>query len=296
MKKLVYCFVLLFFTALTQTAVQAQNTGAITGTVVDTAGAVVPGATVTVKGDAGQEFTATTNSGGGYNIPAVASGTYKVTISSVNFKTSIVENVKVDVGTPATVNGVLEAGRIDEIVLVTGGAEVLQTQTATIGATIQSRQILETSIPSRDALDMVSLLPGTSTVGRPRSASINGLPKGALSITIDGVDAQDNANRSSDGFFTFIRPRVDAIEEVTVSTSNPGSESGGDGAVQIKFVTRRGTNDYSGGAFWQHRNTDLNANYWYLNRDGQRDAHPRSISCHHIHSSLPATRAVFVSA
>lgn len=96
--------------------------------------------------------------------------------------------------------------------------------------------------------------------------------RSAISIQIDGVDVQDNAGRSSDGFFTYVRPRVDAIEEVTVSTSNPGAESGGDGAVQIKFVTKRGTNAYRGSAFWQHRDENLNANYWYLNKEGERDS------------------------
>ena len=91
--------------------------------------------------------------------------------------------------------------------------------------------------------------------------------KALLSITIDGVDVQDNTLRSSDGYFTYVRPRIDAIEEVTVSTSNPGSETGGDGAVQIRFVTRRGNNDYRGSAFFQHRNEALNAAYWYNNRD-----------------------------
>ncbi len=110
-------------------------------------------------------------------------------------------------------------------------------------------------------------MPGTATVGAPRRSSINGLPKGSLAITIDGVDVQDNLLRSSDGYFTYVRPRVDAIEEVTVSTSNPGAESSGDGAVQIKFVTKRGNNLYRGGLYWQHRNTALNANYWYNNRD-----------------------------
>ncbi len=155
---------------------------------------------------------------------------------------------------------------------------MLQTQTAAVGTTITGRQITETPIASRDALDLVGLLPGTATVGRPRSASINGLPKGSLTITVDGVDVQDNLLRSSDGYFTYVRPRVDAIEEVTVSTANPGAESGGDGAVQIKFVTRRGTNNYNAGGFWQHRNDALNANYWYLNRDPvELDSNGKSI-------------------
>jgi hypothetical protein len=246
---------------------QAQTTGSIGGTITDANGAVLPNATVTVKSSSGQEFTATTSDNGTYRIPAVAAGLYTVTITSKGFKKSLVTNVKVDVGVPATVDAALEVGSVEQVVEVTSGAEVLQTQTATVGTTITGRQIVETPIASRDALDLVGLLPGTATVGRPRAASINGLPKGSLSITIDGVDVQDNVLRSSDGYFTYVRPRVDAIDEVTVSTANPGAESGGDGAVQIKFVTRRGTNDYTGGVFWQHRNTALNAAYWFNNRD-----------------------------
>jgi hypothetical protein len=257
--------VLLF--AFSQVAVQAQTTGSIGGAVIDQNGAVVPGAAITAKGQSGQEFSATTSGNGTYNIPAVGSGLYTVTVTATGFKTSVTENVKVDVGVPATVDTALEPGNIAETVVITGGAEVLQTQTATIGTNITGRQITETPIASRDALDLISLLPGTNTVGAPRRSSVNGLPKGALSITIDGVDVQDNLLRSSDGFFTYVRPRIDAIEEVTVSTANPGAESSGDGAVQIKFVTRRGTNDYHGGLFWQHRNTALNANYFYNNRD-----------------------------
>jgi Carboxypeptidase regulatory-like domain len=246
---------------------QAQTTGSIGGTVSDSNGAVLPNATITVKSQSGQQFTATTSDNGTYRIPAVAAGFYTVTITSSGFKKSIINNVKVDVGIPATVDAALEVGSVEQVVEVTTGAEVLQTQTATVGTTITGRQIVETPIASRDALDLVGLLPGTATVGRPRTSSINGLPKGSLSITIDGVDVQDNVLRSSDGFFTYVRPRVDAIDEVTVSTANPGAESGGDGAVQIKFVTRRGTNDYTGGVFWQHRNTALNSAYWFNNRD-----------------------------
>lgn len=254
-----------------QVLVFAQTTGSIAGSVADANGAAVPNATVVVTGPGGQEYTVTTNESGGYRIPSVSSGLYVVTTTAPNFKRSVVENVKVDVGLPSTVNVVLETGEISETVVVTGGAEVLQTQTATVGTTITGRQIIETPIPSRDALDLVGTLPGTATVGAPRRSSINGLPKGSLSIQIDGVDVQDNLLRSSDGYFTYVRPRVDAIEEVTVTSSNPGAEGGGDGAVQIKFVTRRGTNAYRGSVFGQHRNEGLNANYWYLNRDGERD-------------------------
>lgn len=257
---------------LCQTVSFAQTTGSIVGAVADANGAAVPAATVVVKGAGGQESTVVTNDSGIYRVPSVASGLYSITATAPNFKRSVVENVKVDVGLPSTVNVTLQPGEVSETVVVTGGGEVLQTQTATVGSTITGRQILETPVASRDALDLVALLPGTASVGAPRRSSINGLPKGSLSITIDGVDVQDNLLRSSDGYFTYVRPRLDAIEEVTVNSSNPGSEGGGDGAVQIKFVTKRGNNGYAGSLFWQHRDESLNGNYWYQNRDGQRDS------------------------
>jgi Carboxypeptidase regulatory-like domain len=273
MRKFLNILTLLLIIVFSQSVINAQTAGSIAGTVNDQNGAVVPNATVTVKGESGQEFTVTTNSNGIYNIPAVASGFYTVTVSSANFKSTVIQNVKVDVGTPATVDAVLEVGKVDETVVVTGGAEILQTQTATVGTTITGRQILETPIQSRDALDLITTLPGTATVGAVRTSSINGLPKSALTIQIDGVDVQDNFLKSSDGFFTFIRPRIDAIDEVTVSTANPGAESSGDGAVGIRFATRRGTDSYKGSAFWQHRDESLNATNFqsnYLNQGKQK--------------------------
>jgi hypothetical protein len=277
MGKLLQGLGLLTILLFVQWTAQAQTKGAIAGVVTDTNGAVVPNATVKVGGEAGQEYTAVSGENGTYRIPGVGNGLYTVTVTAPGFKTSVTTNVKVDVGLPTTVDTSLEVGDVQQIVEVTSGAEVLQTQTATVGTTVTGRQITETPIASRDALDLVGLMPGTATVGAPRRSSINGLPKGSLSISIDGVDVQDNLLRSSDGYFTYVRPRIDAIEEVTVSTTNPGAESSGDGAVQIRFVTRRGTNDYRGGLFWQHRNTALNANYWFLNRDGVRDDNGKAL-------------------
>jgi hypothetical protein len=267
MKKVLNLLLVLGAIFVCQFAVNAQTAGAIGGTVVDPTGAVVPNATVTAKGTSGKEFTVNTSDNGTFKIPAVPSGLYSVSVTAPGFKTSIRTNVKVDAGVPSTVDLTLEAGNIQESVVVASGAEILQTQTASVSNTIIGRQITESPIASRDALDLVGLLPGTASVGAPRRSSVNGLPKGSLAITIDGVDVQDNLLRSSDGYFTYVRPRIDAIEEVTVSTANPGAESSGDGAVRINFITKRGTNDYHGGLFWQHRNNALNAGYWYNNRD-----------------------------
>src|ERR1051326_6400354 len=271
MRKLLNILIAVLALFICQGAIQAQTTGSISGTVTDQAGAVVPGANVTVKGEAGQSFTAVTKGDGVYTIPGVPAGThtYIVTVTASGFKTYVVQNVKVDVATPATVNAQLETGNINESVVIASGAEVLQTEKATVGTTITGRQILETPIQSRDALDLVTLLPGTTTTGVVRTSSVNGLPKSALTIQIDGVDVQDNFLKSSDGFFTFIRPRIDAIDEVTVSTATPGAESAGDGAVGIRFATRRGTDDYHGSAFEQHRDEGLNTANFQNNYQNQ---------------------------
>jgi hypothetical protein len=268
MRKFINTLLVMVLVAFGQLAIQAQTTGSIAGTVVDQSGAVVPNATVVIKGESGQEFTVTTNESGLYRVPSVPSGLYTVTVTTTTgFKTFVTSNVKVDIGQPTTVDAALEVGGKEQVVEVTTGGEVLQTGTATVGTTITGRQITETPIASRDALDLILKLPGVASAGAPRSSSINGLPKGAIQMSIDGVDVQDNVLRSSDGFFTFVRPRVDAIEEVSISTANSGAQDTGDGAVQVKFVTRRGTNDYRGSLYSQVRNTWLNAAYWYNNRD-----------------------------
>ncbi len=252
-------------------AIGQVATSTLSGSVLDPSGAVVANATITVKNiGTGAEFKTTTASNGTFSVPQLAAGMYTVTIAATGFKQAVVQDVKMDVATPASVNVALEVGQQSESVVVQGGADILQTQSANISTTITGRQITELPFSSRDALDLVLLLPGTSTPGRPRSSTINGLPKGALNITMDGVNVQDNTLKSSDGFFTYIRPRIDAIDEVTVSTATPGAESAGEGAVQIKFVTRSGNNEFHGSLYEYHRNPALNSNYWFNNKSNIR--------------------------
>ncbi|CDM66767.1 TonB-dependent receptor [Pyrinomonas methylaliphatogenes] len=272
MRHLACKLALLVFYSLTCSALvsgQVISTGSLSGAVVDQAGAVVAGATVTVRNnETGAEYTAQTADNGTFIVPSLPVGTYTVTVTMQGFKQAILQDVKIDVGKVSSVNVSLEPGQINESVTITGaGGELLQTQSTNIATTITGRQITELPFTSRDSLDLVLLLPGTVQVGRPRASSVNGLPKGTLNITIDGINVQDNYLKSSDGFFTYIRPRIDAIEEVTLSTATPGAESAGEGAVQIKFVTRAGTNDFRGSLYWYHRNPALNANYWFNNRD-----------------------------
>ena len=250
---------------------QVTNAGSISGSVTDPTGAVVAGATIVLKNnETGVENTTTTSENGTFTIAQLPRGTYTLTVQATSgFKKSEVTRVSVNVGTPTTVNVTLEPGAPQEIVTIVGGGEILQTQTANVGNTITGRQITELPFTSRDALDLVLALPGTQTPARPRSSTVNGLPRGAITITMDGLPDQANDSRSNDGFFTFVRPRIDAIEEVTLSSAVPGAESSGDGAIQIKFSTKGGGSEYHGSGYWYHRNTALNANYYFNNISGQ---------------------------
>lgn len=252
------------------TAVNGQSpSGRLVGTVIDITGAAIPGAEIKVRADAtNAEFKTSSNEEGYFIVPSIPTGVYTVSASAQGFKLTHVRNVKVDAGAPTSLTIKLEAGSIVEQVTVSGGADLINKTSQTVGATIVGRQITELPLPSRDALDLALIQPGVATPGRPRTSSINGLPKGAINITIDGINVQDNFLRSSDGFFTYIRPRIDAIEEFSISTSNPGAEALGDGAVQISFVTKAGTNEFHGGAWWYHRNSALNSGYYFNSLSG----------------------------
>ena len=246
-----------------------SGTTIITGSVVDASGGVLPGATIAVKNNAtAEEFSATTNEQGQFTVPAVQPGTYTVTVTMMSFKTAVVNDVRVNAGVPASVRVKLEVGGLTETVTVAGGSEIIQTQSAAVSTTVDTNQILKLPTGSRSALDFVTLLPGVNTPAGSRNSTINGLPQSAINITIDGISAQDNHLKTGDGFFARVSPRLDAMEEVTVSSAAQDAANTGQGAVQIRFVTRSGSNDYSGSGYYYLRHYKLDANSWFNNRDG----------------------------
>ena len=246
-----------------------STASSIIGTVSDASGAVIPGATVVVKNNAtATEFNATTNEQGGFTIPAVDPGTYTVTVTLMGFKTAVVSDVVVNAATPASVRVRLEVGGLEETIVVSGGSEIIQTQSAAVSTTIDTNQILKLPTGSRSALEFITSLPGVNTPGGSRNSTINGLPQSAINITIDGISAQDNHLKTGDGFFARVSPRLDAMEEVTVSSAAQDAANTGQGAVQIRFVTRSGSNNYTGSGYYYLRHHALDANSWFNNRDG----------------------------
>ena len=254
--------------ALVAAPARAQDATSLSGTVVDASGGTIPGAAVVAKNVAtGTTFEAVTDERGSFTIPAMSAATYTVTVTLSGFKTAVLENVKFEVGVPATVKATLEVGQMEETVTVTGGTEVVQAQTSTVSTTMALKQISQIPLVSRNAMDFVAFMPGAMTTGVNRDTTFNGLPQSALNVTLDGINIQDNGAKTNDGFQVAIKPLQDQVEEVTVATASGDASGVGGGSVQIMYRSRSGSNTFSGSVYEYLRNPALNANYWFNNRD-----------------------------
>jgi hypothetical protein len=272
---LVVCFVVAIAMSdggLGEARLQAQGGStktALTGTVVDSGGGVIPGATVVVTNDAtGVSTNTVTNSDGAFNVPALDPGTYTVTVSLEGFKTSVIKDQRLVAASPANVKVAIEVGSLAETVTVRGGSELVQTQSGAVSSTLFTEQLKTVPLPTRNALYAVNMLPGVDTTGTVRDSTIAGLPEQAINITLDGVNVNNNQDKANDGFYAMVRPQLDAIEQVTLTTAAQGAESAGQGAVQIRFVTRSGTNTYRGTAYDYFRHPSLNSNSWLNLKNG----------------------------
>src|SRR5262249_58790610 len=125
-----------------------------------------------------------------------------VTVSIKGFRTSNIDGVKLDAGVPKTVNVKLEVGSVAETVEVTASGELVQATSATISSTVQQRQVQDLPFISRGGMDLLVTQPGVQTGTTNRSSFINGLPLAAISVTLDGINVQDNYYKNGDGFFS----------------------------------------------------------------------------------------------
>ena len=201
-----------------------------------------------------------TASNGSFTIPALSAGKYTVTVTLQGFKTAVLKDVTVSAGIPANIKPVLEIGGLSETVVVEGATKIVQTQSSSASTTVDTNQILNLPVGSRSSLDFVQFLPGVQTAGSVRDSTVAGLPQSAINMTLDGVSIQDNHLKTTDGFFARVSPRLDAIEEVTLTSAAQGADSTGQGSVQIKFTTRSGTNQYNTSLYHFYQNDAFNSN------------------------------------
>jgi hypothetical protein len=267
MRRLVMAVVttaLMAITGLAQT-----NTGRLVGTVVDPNGAVVNGATVVVRDNqTGRERTITTGDTGTFTAAQLEAGTYTVTITAGGFRTFVAQEVKIDVGRDYSLNAALEAGAVNEEVVVVSGADVINATSGELSNTVSPTQILQLPLNGRNPLALITLQPGTASNGA-QGTSINGQRSTFTNITRDGLNVQDNYIRGNAVDFVQERASVDNTGEFTVTTQNAGADRGY-GSSQVQIVTPRGQNEFHGALFAYNRNSKFASNTFFQNRAGTR--------------------------
>jgi hypothetical protein len=254
---------------LTATSAYAQSAGAATslsGVVQDKDGGAVPGAAVVLVNTATKATVGNTvtNSVGIFTFPTLDAGTYSLTITLQGFKTATIADIRLQSGTPRTLPVTkLELGQLTDTIEVKSGSELVRTETPTVNQTISTEFIQNLPRADRNVLNFLQFLPGVETPGsNVRESRIAGLPEVTINISIDGVNNGNNL-QSTDGFFSLVVPRQDAVEEVTLTTAAAGADSTGAGATQVRFVTRSGTNQYQVSLYNYFQHKQLNGNTFF---------------------------------
>jgi outer membrane receptor protein involved in Fe transport len=271
----------------------AQNSfGSIVGTVTDTTGADVPGATVVLKNAATNETkTTTSGSGGTYTFLNLNPGNYSVTVTETGFQTLTKNAIDVTIGGTSRVDAALQVGDVAQTVSVNADTQpLLQTDSASLGGVVEGQQVVESPLNGRDVNNLLDFIPGVipgggtagNTVANGGSGSfqagtqtqaiaygnyqIGGGFSGQSLFFIDGVESNIPENNVNS-----LVPTQDAVQEFRVSTNNATAEFGGYSGGVVQISTKQGTNHFHGSAYEYFRNTIFDANDFFDNRLG----HPR---------------------
>ncbi|MCS6951914.1 MAG: TonB-dependent receptor [Bryobacterales bacterium] len=246
----------------------AQDTGRLSGSVIDPTGSAVPGAKVELylAGGASPVLATSTTSEGLFSLIGIRPGFYDVAVEAPGFRKQTLRQIKIDPGRETSLPPIrLELGSVTEVVEVTATATGVQTTNAEISTAITNEQVRRLPLLNRSPLALIYSQPGVTT-GRGNTV-INGQRTSFANATLDGINVQDNFIRSNALDFLPNLLLLDQVAEVTIVTSNAGAMFPG-GTAQVSFVTPSGTNEYHGSLYWYNRNNKLSANTWFNNRDG----------------------------
>src|SRR3954466_9509754 len=259
---------LLFVAALvTPTPARAQAvSGGLVGNLTDQSGASMPGATVTItETNTNISKSTTSNESGSYSFPSLKDGTYKIVAELSGFKKVVRDGVIVAVNTTVRVDFKLEVGTVEEAVTVQAESPVLQTDRSDTGRIIESKMVTDLPLSfNRNFQSLLVTVPGATRPHREHSAffnsqdslstEVNGQSRLANNTMIEGVD--DNQKT---GLLQVIIPAADALETVSVTTSNYDAEFGRSGGAVTNVTLKSGTNDLKGTAFFFGNNNSTNA-------------------------------------
>lgn len=249
-------------------------TTSLRGTISDSKGAVISGASVTLNNkDTGFSRIAKSDDQGTYQFLEVPPSTYVLTATSEGFATVRRENVVLQVSSPATLNLALQVKGSNVIVDVSGEAPVVNTQDATLGNNFGERQLIDLPSEGRDPVSILSLQPGVVYLGNKvdqnddsRGGAINGARSDQTNVTLDGLD--DNDQLQGYAFQGAMRATLESLQEFRVTTSNYDASSGRSSGAQVNLVTKSGTNSFHGSLYEYHRPTFDVAND-YFNKASQ---------------------------
>src|SRR6266850_2505618 len=267
--------VLLFLMCAALPAAAQKFSGSLRGVVSDRSGAVMPNATVTITNrDTGETRAVTTNQQGEYVWPDLPAGVYDVRIKQANFKEYVTKGVEVHVSSTAVVDATLELGSATEQVTVEATAVQVETATGAVGNVVEGNAVRELPLNGRSFAQLTQLMPGVSPQANFDSKdkgllagvdfSVNGNSTTANVFNVDGVNNNDvGSNRT-----ILVYPSIDAIQEFKILRNSYGPEYGQASGAVINIITRGGTNQFHGGAYYFGRNDVLNATDFFNNRNG----------------------------
>ena len=251
-----------------EVSAQFLDQGAITGTVQDQSGAIIPGAQVTlVSPDTGFTLVTKANGSGVYIFSPLKIGKYTVTTSAPGFKSAVQENITVTQGQRLEVSPRLQLGAISETITVTDAPPLLQTQDSSTGQTFTSQQINDTPLNGRNIVYLAQLAPGVvpskgSRANGTGDFDANGMRAEQNNFVLDGVDNNSVTVDYLGSSSYLINPPPDALAEFKVSTSNYSAEFGHSAGALVSASVKAGTNHIHGDVWEYFRNDVLNAHDW----------------------------------
>jgi hypothetical protein len=255
---------------------QTADTGALTGTLKDSSGAVVPNATVTATNiGTSQARTSTTEADGTYKFGLLPPGDYKLRFEASGFNTAEAPRVSIVVTETSVFDQTLQVGAQTQQVEVHAEAEAVQTATSTMGAVVSSETLTTLPLTSRNYTNLLGLAAGANAgvfdaanMGRgTQDIAVNGFSIAQNNYQQDGASIQNptgkgnGADQGANSGIGVVNP--DAIEEFKIQTSLYDAGYGRNPGGNVNVVTRSGTNQFHGAAFEFFRNTDLNSNDFF---------------------------------
>jgi len=248
----------------------AQDTGYISGTVIDKTGAAIAGAEITLKNTAGSLTRTTVSNGdGAYVIPGLAGDTYDMTVTAKGFQRFTAKRIVLNVGEKARIDVSMTVGAVSEEVVVTGEAVAqVETTSSDLTSTITGKQIDNLVLNGRNFTQLVNLAPGVVSQTGQDDAKVGVYGNVAYSMNggrteynnweLDGGDNMDNGSNATLNVY----PNPEAIAEFKVLTSNYGAQYGRNGSGTVEVETKSGTSSFHGSAFEYLRNDFFNAKSW----------------------------------